>query len=50
MLVDGRYAGKPFVESVNTLLNASVQIVIRNEPHRFAVIPQRWVLERSFAW
>jgi|GEM_PF-4039998 len=27
-----------------------VQIVKRNELHKFEVIPKRWVVERSFAW
>ena len=28
----------------------TVQIAKRNELHKFAVIPKRWVVERSFAW
>jgi transposase len=28
----------------------TVQIAKRSELRRFAVIPQRWVVERSFAW
>ena len=32
------------------ILGATVEIVKRNELHKFAVIPQRWVVERSFAW
>jgi transposase len=27
-----------------------VAIAKRNELHRFAVIPKRWVVDRSFAW
>jgi transposase len=27
-----------------------MQITQHNELHTFAVIPQRWVVERSFAW
>lgn len=27
-----------------------MQIVKRSELHKFAVIPKRWVVERSFAW
>ena len=38
--VCGRYSG----ESV------TVQIAKRSELHKFAVIPKRWVVERSFAW
>ncbi|MCI1954624.1 MAG: transposase, partial [Ligilactobacillus acidipiscis] len=31
-------------------LNATVQVAKRNELHRFEVMPQRWVVERSFSW
>jgi transposase len=34
---------------VHELLGCPVEIVQRNELHRFAVIPKRWVVERSFA-
>jgi transposase len=49
-LVDGGYTGKPFAESVRTLTGASVQVAQRHELHTFSVLPQRWVVERSFAW
>ena len=29
---------------------ATVQVVKRNELHTFAVLPKRWVVERSFGW
>lgn len=50
VLADGGYTGQPFAEGVRELLGASVEIAKRNELHTFAVIPQRWVVERSFAW
>ena len=50
VLVDGGYTGKPFSEAVKELCGCSVEVVKRNELHTFAVIPQRWVVERSFAW
>ena len=50
VLVDGGYSGKPFAEAVAEKLNATVQVAKRNELHTFAVLPQRWVVERSFAW
>ena len=31
-------------------LNATVQVAKRSELHRFEVMPQRWVVERSFSW
>jgi transposase len=50
LLVDGGYSGQPFAKAVQSLLGASVQVAKRHELHTFAVIPQRWVVERSFAW
>ncbi|MGS0740248.1 IS5 family transposase [Glaciimonas sp. GG7] len=50
MLADGGYTGEPFADGVREILGASVSIAKRNELHTFAVMPQRWVVERSFAW
>jgi transposase len=50
VLVDGGYNGDKFAQSVKELIGAEVQVAKRNELHKFAVIPQRWVVERSFAW
>ena len=50
VLVDGSYTGRPFAQGVHALLGASVQIAKRCELHQFSVMPQRWVVERSFAW
>ena len=50
VLVDGGYTGKPFAQEVRRLLGAEVTVAKRNELHTFAVIPKRWVVERSFAW
>ena len=50
VLADGGYVGQPFAQAVKDRLDATVQIAKRNELHTFAVIPQRWVVERSFAW
>jgi transposase len=50
VLVDGGYTGERFERSVWQILGATVEVVKRNELHRFTVIPQRWVVERSFAW
>jgi transposase len=50
VLVDGGYSGKPFSEAVQQKLGATVQIATRSELHTFAVMPKRWVVERSFAW
>ena len=50
VLVDGGYTGEPFANATDEILGASVQVAKRSELHTFAVIPQRWVVERSFAW
>lgn len=49
-LVDGGYTGKPFAEQIKKIIGATVQVVKRSQLHTFTVIPQRWVVERSFAW
>lgn len=50
ILVDGGYTGEPFREAVKALIGASAEVAKRNELHTFAVIPKRWVVERSFSW
>lgn len=50
ILCDGGYSGKPFALAVKQAIDADVQIVKRNELHQFAVLPKRWIVERSFAW
>ena len=50
ILADGGYSGKPFAQAIQDMLGAEVQIAKRNELHTFAVMPKRWIVERSFAW
>lgn len=50
VLTDGGYTGQPFAEAVKELLGATVQVAKRSELHTFKVMPQRWVVERSFSW
>lgn len=50
ILVDGAYNGARFENLVWDVLGAKVELVKRNELHKFAVIPKRWVVERSFSW
>lgn len=49
---DAGYVGDPLALGVREILGhaAAVQIAERSELHKFAVIPKRWVVERSFAW
>ena len=50
VLADGGYSGEPFATGVADILGATVEVVNRSELRRFAVIPKRWVVERSFGW
>lgn len=50
VLADGGYTGEYFAENVKAILGAGVEIAKRSDLHTFAVIPKRWVVERSFAW
>lgn len=50
LLVDGGYTGEPFAKGVKELTGSSVEVVKRSELHNFAVMPKRWIVERSFAW
>lgn len=50
ILADGGYSGEVFANAVDEILGCDVEIAKRNELHTFAVIPKRWVVERSFAW
>jgi transposase len=49
-LADGGYSGENFANAVKEILGCTVEIAKRNELHKFAVIPKRWVVERCFAW
>jgi transposase len=52
VLCDSGYMGEPFARGVRDTLGeqVSVQIAKRSERHTFKLLPQRWVVERSFAW
>ncbi len=50
VLVDGDYSGEPFAHRVEMILGAEVEVAQLNKLNQFAVIPKRWIVERSFAW
>ena len=50
VLVDGGYTGEKFALCVKDLIGAEVEVVKRNELHQFAVLPKRWIVERSYGW
>lgn len=52
VLVDAGYQGAPFAQTAMALLHScsEVEVVRRDQMHTFAVLPKRWIVERSFAW
>lgn len=50
LLVDAGYRGEQFALDVKGVIDATVEVVKRNELHKFVVMPKRWIVERSFAW
>lgn len=52
LLYDSGCVGQPLAQGVQGLLgeHVTIQIAKRSELHTFKVLPQRWVVERSFAW
>ena len=52
VLADSGYVGQPFAQAVMETLGeeVTVQIAKRSELHKFAAIPKRWVVKRSFSW
>ncbi|NKC15548.1 MAG: IS5 family transposase [Gammaproteobacteria bacterium] len=47
---DGGYTGMAFAGEVLRLIGANVEIIKRSDTGRFAVLPKRWVVERTFSW
>lgn len=50
VLVDGGYTDENFADAIKEISNAEVEVVKRNELHAFAVLPKRWIVERSLGW
>src|ERR1051326_1183237 len=49
--VDGGYRGSPLADWVTARFCFVLQVVLRGEEQiGFAVLPRRWVVERTFAW
>jgi len=49
-LVDGGYSSERFANQIKDICGAQVEVVKRNELHKFVVLPRRWVVERLFGW
>ena len=50
ILADGGYTGEKFTDTIRSISGAEVEIIKRNELHTFAVLPKRWIVERTFGW
>lgn len=50
ILVDAGYTGENFATQIKATIAATVEVIKRSELHTFAVLPKRWVVERSLAW
>ena len=49
IFADSGYAGK-LIDKVKDKFKIELEIVKRNEPHVFKILPKRWIVERTFAW
>jgi len=49
-LCDAGYTGDNFSDTVKVRFDAKVEVAKRNELHKFAVIPKRWIVERTLGW
>ncbi len=49
LFADGGYKEK-FIDWAKVTHDLEVEVVKRNEQHKFVVLPKRWVVERTFSW
>ena len=47
---DGGYQGPRMAALVAQTGSWKLEIVKRSDPHRFVVLPRRWIVERTLAW
>jgi transposase len=50
IIADSGYQGINFALNVYNIIPAQTTVIKRNEIAKFAIIPKRWIVERSFAW
>jgi transposase len=50
IFADAGYQGPRMAAVVAETGDWLLEIVKRGEPHRFVVLPKRWIVERTFAW
>ena len=49
IFADGGYRGE-LIETARLKFDWVLEIVKRNEAHKFKILPKRWIVERTFAW
>jgi transposase len=50
IFADAGYRGAHVASAAAKTGNWTIEIVQRNELHKFVVLPKRWIVERSIAW
>jgi transposase len=50
IFADAGYQGPKLARAVAATGTWAIEIVKRNELHRFVVLPKRWIVERTLAW
>ena len=50
IFADAGYQGPKMAKTIAATGNWKIEIVKRTDPHRFVVLPKRWIVERTFAW
>jgi transposase len=50
IFADAGYQGAKMKRAVAATGTWKLSIVKRNDPHRFVVLPKRWIVERTLAW
>ena len=50
IFADGAYDGPSMRLACQDYHASRIELVKRNQPHRFEVLPKRWVVERTLAW
>jgi transposase len=50
IFADAGYQGAKTAAAIAKTGSWRLEIVKRNEPHRFVVLPKRWIVERTLAW
>jgi len=50
IFADAGYQGPKVAAAVAKTGTWKIEVVKRTDPHRFVVLPKRWIVERTLAW